>query len=356
MHRGSTRKSKKIKEKTKEKVENASTPHQITVDNNRNHKIKVNDINEKKKRVNGKTETKKVDKPIRRSSMPSNGTKDVVLDKPPSPVRTKVKKRRDANVIDGLSKIESKHKKLRAPPVVETKPASPPPPPRLERSASAASFLYRNRRKLPDSKIGEDLETIPDEDGLPDSPLTRKPSFSRRLEKIATSFETLRSGLRRTLSFNRDLQSRRPPSSTNSVASSKLSCRWSASLQSLQEIDTHVSYNDLSFVNYDALNELDPKPKPERKEHALCRFCSDRIERFRHSDGVGLVLKPCICGRSGCINSIQNDPMWVTKVNPDALFCCCAMQSHFVRSNSLHVQRTRVSNNQIFQLVFMYEN
>lgn len=342
MHRGSTKKSKKIKEKIKEKVDGVNVPHTITVDNNKNHKIKIGDGHDKKKRVNGKVETKKTDKQVRRSSIPSNGTKDVVLEKPPSPVRIKVKKRRDANVIDGLSKIEAKHKKAKPTPV-ESKSAPPPPPPRLERSASAASFLYRSRRKNPNT-IREDLETIPDEDGLPDSPLTRKPSFSRHLEKFATSLDTIKNGLRRTLSFNRDLQSKRPPSSTNSVASSRLSCRWSASLQSLQEIDTHVSYNDLSFVNYDALNELDPKPKPTKKQHSLCRFCSDRIERFRHSDGVGLVLKPCICGRSGCINSIQHDPMWVTKIDPDALFCCCAMQPpHFIRSNSLHVQRSKVS-------------
>lgn len=86
---------------------------------------------------------------------------------------------------------------------------------------------------------------------------TKKPSILKR----SSTF------LRRSLSF-RDV--RKKDKTIREVVGEKKVLEWRQSLQSLVENDFSVSYNDLSFINYDALNEFNYKEtvqlKPGRSE------------------------------------------------------------------------------------------
>lgn len=81
--------------------------------------------------------------------------------------------------------------------------------------------------------------------------LHRKPSFIKKLVHIREDSSNF---LKRSLSF------REHKKTDKGFSKEKLTeiknQEWKQSLQSLVETDTSVSYNDLSFVNYDPLNDI----------------------------------------------------------------------------------------------------
>ncbi|CAH1127821.1 unnamed protein product [Ceutorhynchus assimilis] len=79
-----------------------------------------------------------------------------------------------------------------------------------------------------------------------------KPAKKSFFKKILSISDNSSSFLRRSLSF-RDVSRNKPK--TPSVVEAK-NQQWRQSLQSLVENDMSVSYKDLSFINYDALNEF----------------------------------------------------------------------------------------------------
>nr|CAI5836246.1 unnamed protein product [Callosobruchus analis] len=85
--------------------------------------------------------------------------------------------------------------------------------------------------------------------------LHRTPSFIKKLVHIG---EDSSSFLKRSLSF-RDFTKKSKDSAREKLAERKAQ-EWRQSLQSLVETDISVSYNDLSFVNYDALNDINYEP------------------------------------------------------------------------------------------------
>lgn len=93
------------------------------------------------------------------------------------------------------------------------------------------------------------------------STLQRTPSFVKR--KLA-SLQSETKTLIRSLSF-RDLSKKKEKDKLAEIKN----VQWKSSLQRLVENDTHVSYKDLSFVNYDELNTLsyDNVPKKEVSIH-----------------------------------------------------------------------------------------
>lgn len=87
--------------------------------------------------------------------------------------------------------------------------------------------------------------------------LQRTPSFVKR--KLA-SLQSETKTLIRSLSF-RDLSKKKDK---EKLAEMK-NIEWKSSLQRLVENDTHVSYKDLSFVNYDELNTLSYVSAPKKQ-------------------------------------------------------------------------------------------
>lgn len=83
------------------------------------------------------------------------------------------------------------------------------------------------------------------------SPKVEKTSFFKKLVTIGDDSSNF---LRRSLSF-RDVR-RKDKVPTREKLSEKKKQEWRQSLQSLVESDTSVSYKDLSFINYDALDEF----------------------------------------------------------------------------------------------------
>lgn len=161
--------------------------------------------------------------------------------------------------------------------------------PKKKKKLSFSSIFSFNKTKIKNQKVEEDREdydtfshTLPDFHAQPLSKSRKfssavelrtnpahtkseKPSILRRLASISdesTSF------LRRSLSF-RDVRKKDKRTSREVVAEKKV-LEWRQSLQSLVENDFSVSYNDLSFINYDALNEFNYKEpvqlKPGRTE------------------------------------------------------------------------------------------
>lgn len=103
------------------------------------------------------------------------------------------------------------------------------------------------------------------------STLQRTPSFVKR--KLA-SLQSETKTLIRSLSF-RDLSKKKEK---EKLAEMK-TIQWKSSLQRLVENDTHVSYKDLSFVNYDELNTLSYISTP-KKENSIHRTQS-MVEKVR---------------------------------------------------------------------------
>lgn len=81
--------------------------------------------------------------------------------------------------------------------------------------------------------------------------LHRKPSFIKKLVHISEDSSNF---LKRSLSF-RDHKKPAKDMSREKLTEKKTQ-EWRQSLQSLVETDISVSYNDLSFVDYDALNDI----------------------------------------------------------------------------------------------------
>lgn len=82
------------------------------------------------------------------------------------------------------------------------------------------------------------------------STLHRTSSF---LKKIANLGEESKNLLKRSMSV-RDLSKKRHQS--REKLSEEKQLEWKQSLQSLVENDISVSYNDLSFVDYDVMNSI----------------------------------------------------------------------------------------------------
>ncbi|XP_017785368.1 PREDICTED: uncharacterized protein LOC108568674 [Nicrophorus vespilloides] len=83
---------------------------------------------------------------------------------------------------------------------------------------------------------------------ISNKPLKRSSSFLKK--KILSEGAQF---LKRSFSF-RDYNKKREIDKSREKLSENKNREWAQSLQSLVEIDNAVSYNDLSFVNYDALN------------------------------------------------------------------------------------------------------
>lgn len=86
--------------------------------------------------------------------------------------------------------------------------------------------------------------------------LQRTPSFIKKLVHISEEPIT---SLKRSLSF-RDLHKKPVRVASREKMTEKRNQEWRQSLQSLVESDITVSYNDLSFINYDALNDINYEP------------------------------------------------------------------------------------------------
>lgn len=82
--------------------------------------------------------------------------------------------------------------------------------------------------------------------------LHRTPSFIKKLVNIREDSSRF---LKRSLSF-RELNKKKTKVPSRETLKEKKNQEWKQSLQSLVENDTSVSYNDLSFINYDALNNI----------------------------------------------------------------------------------------------------
>lgn len=188
---------------------------------------------------------------------------------------------------DGINKIpEDKEVNSTA----NSSSSSSPEPPRFRRSLTLGSFSIKRRsmRESALEKLSEenelksredsnttsprDSQSIPQTPSVTDVPGTVEfrepivndeeeppsPEYRRRrtsfgqasladIDKNASRYGSgLMSRLKRTFSITSEKRKQMNPS-------------WSASLQNLQSIDTMVSYNDLSFIDYDKFNEMDKR-------------------------------------------------------------------------------------------------
>lgn len=86
--------------------------------------------------------------------------------------------------------------------------------------------------------------------------LSRTPSLRKKLTNFLN--KDAPNLLRRSFSF-KDLSKRREKDKSRERLSEMKNLEWASSLQSLVETDIGISYNDLSFINYDIQNEISYK-------------------------------------------------------------------------------------------------
>lgn len=161
-----------------------------------------------------------------------------------------------------------------------------PEPPKFRRSLTLGSFSIKRRsmRESALEKLSEENESRIREDSNSTSPrdshsTVQSPSVTdlshREKELDWNDNEIDGSSQRRRMSFGQmsladiDKDAARFGSGlmsrlkrTLSITSEKrkqMNPMWSASLQNLQSIDNMVSYNDLSFIDYDKFNEIDKR-------------------------------------------------------------------------------------------------
>ncbi|KAG5881580.1 hypothetical protein JTB14_019935 [Gonioctena quinquepunctata] len=87
--------------------------------------------------------------------------------------------------------------------------------------------------------------------------LQRTPSLIKRI--VHNIGEDSSSFLKRSFSF-REVNKKQDKVAASRGKLEKMNQEWKQSLQSLVETDIRVSYNDLSFIDYDALNDINYEP------------------------------------------------------------------------------------------------
>lgn len=132
--------------------------------------------------------------------------------------------------------------------------------------------------------------------------LHRKPSFIKKLVHISEDSSNF---FKRSMSFRDNKKSEK----AREILKEKKAHEWRQSLQSLVETDINVSYNDLSFVNYDALNDINYKSghlkagNPEAGSHSIGRTQS-MIEKVSENCWFNcflIVLNDVVCGKTTII-------------------------------------------------------
>lgn len=145
---------------------------------------------------------------------------------------------------------------------------------RFQRSLTLNSIQLKNnyRKNFPESRLEKlSEEKICDNDKLKSPPKSppvsirgkESPTSFRRsmppgsFDNIDHSFLKPPSKLERSDSFISLIK--RKVSFSDQSKSAPLNSNWAVSLQNLQQIDNMVSYEDLSFVNYDKFNQYEQK-------------------------------------------------------------------------------------------------
>lgn len=147
--------------------------------------------------------------------------------------------------------------------------------PKKKKKLSFSSIFSFSKKNQKSEEDGEDYDKF--SHTLPNfQPLSKSRKFSSAVELRSDTksekpsiLKRSSNFLRRSLSF-RDVRKKDKTISIREVVGEKKVLEWRQSLQSLVENDFSVSYNDLSFINYDALNEFNYKEsvqlKPGRSE------------------------------------------------------------------------------------------
>ncbi|XP_037909079.1 pleckstrin homology domain-containing family G member 5 isoform X2 [Hermetia illucens] len=161
-------------------------------------------------------------------------------------------------------------------------PQTPELPFKFTRSRSMITLRKSTRRSVLEPPQLEKLAEEAEHSKSPTESTTLKPPQSPGL------FESLK----RT--FSNSSEKRR----------SLVNPRWSASLQNLQEIDNMVSYEDLSFVNYDKFNEYEKHLERQLSQHDLSNI-SPEMPPPPSSVVVRRRKKPEPVRKLGCANLIN---------------------------------------------------
>lgn len=195
---------------------------------------------------------------------------------------------------DNLSKITESSEPLTAASIPPST-TMPPAPFKFTRSLSMASIpirqsfrrVFRENKleKLHEENSSEKVDAIVSTVQIKANDLVDRPSISSKVGSVE-----LRSGFSPTTSDGsaqhqpptESKQRERRSSFRNTIyelgrtisghSDKPITTRWSASLASLQHIDTMVSYEDLSFIDYDKFNTYEQmlaKQRRQRKKHLL---------------------------------------------------------------------------------------
>ncbi|XP_049822174.1 uncharacterized protein LOC109603045 isoform X2 [Aethina tumida] len=109
---------------------------------------------------------------------------------------------------------------------------------------------------------------------------TRKPQRSNSfIKKVLNLGEESTNFLKRSLSV-RDVTKKKESSRKTSESGDQ---KWKQSLQSLVEMDVSISYNDLSFINYNPLNDISYENE-DRTEDDDRTMTTQKFERFEENN------------------------------------------------------------------------
>lgn len=210
----------------------------------------------KKKQIKNETKNKTVEKSATKiKENTKNSDKDV--EKIIKPSADKKLERSNSFILSNLTKLYNSVKGSKENINATNKTPSSPNPStyRFSRSQTLTDIPIKNYRRsirksnLEELKEENDSDRIGQEDHQPATPIvapTFKSYVNENIEELdETNSSGLLSKLKRTFSMSHEKRR-------------GMSTKWS-SIQSLQEIDNMVSYEDLRFINYDKFNTYEKK-------------------------------------------------------------------------------------------------
>ncbi|GAB0087785.1 hypothetical protein DMENIID0001_021320 [Sergentomyia squamirostris] len=143
---------------------------------------------------------------------------------------------------DGINKTSSGES-------LESHDKVPEPPVFLRRSRTLGTISLRKHRR----SIPTPLEELVEESEQKPPEPQRMTSVEEKSHGMTSAFSASRESLSSSI-FGR---LKRTFSISSDKRKSGMNPRWSASLQSLQQVDNVISYEDLSFINYDEFNHIE---------------------------------------------------------------------------------------------------
>ncbi|CAH0557706.1 unnamed protein product [Brassicogethes aeneus] len=178
--------------------------------------------------------------------------------------------------------------------------------------------------------------------------LQRTNSFIKKMVHIGAESTSI---LKRSLSV-RDVKKTQNKKDSKTRCASESNEKWRQSLQSLVESDIGVSYNDLSFINYDALNKFNYDDEDYGSHVSLLDNSNDgryigRTQSMICKSSPKLTARPSYLRTESSVEYSQPDLSLSEQSGATSLPILCHLNNH--ENNGANVQESNSPTHRLFQ-------